>query len=107
MLTEVTQAGDAVCYRPTQPAAPPQAFAPIRELLDGAKKPMILAGGPGWSDRACAQLQDFAEANGIPVATSFRGRILSTTGRHASPAISARPGRPLWCSASRKPTCCS
>jgi acetolactate synthase-1/2/3 large subunit len=72
MLTEVTQAGDAVCYRPTQPAAPPQAFAPIRELLDGAKKPMILAGGPGWSDRACAQLRDFAEANGIPVATSFR-----------------------------------
>ena len=72
MLTEVTQAGDAVCYQPTQPAPAPQAFAQIRELLDGAKKPMILVGGPGWSDRACAQLQGFAEANGLPVATSFR-----------------------------------
>jgi acetolactate synthase-1/2/3 large subunit len=72
MLTEVTQSGDALCYQPTQPTAAPQAFAQIRELLDGAKKPMILVGGPGWSDRACAQLQDFAEANGIPVATSFR-----------------------------------
>jgi len=72
MLTEVTQAGDAVCYQPTQPAPAPAAFAQIRELLDGAKKPMILAGGPGWSDRACAQLQGFAEANGLPVATSFR-----------------------------------
>jgi acetolactate synthase-1/2/3 large subunit len=72
MLTEVTQSGDAVCYQPTQPAAAPQAFAPIRELLDGAKKPMILVGGSDWSDRACAQLRGFAEANGIPVATSFR-----------------------------------
>jgi acetolactate synthase I/II/III large subunit len=72
MLTEVTQAGDAVCYQPTQPAPAAHAFASIRELLDGAKKPMILVGGPGWSDRACTQLQGFAEANGIPVATSFR-----------------------------------
>jgi acetolactate synthase-1/2/3 large subunit len=72
MLTEVTQAGDAVCYQSTQPAPAPRAFAQIRELLDGAKKPMILVGGPGWSDRACAQLQGFAEANGLPVATSFR-----------------------------------
>lgn len=72
MLTEVTQSGDALCYQPTQPTAAPQAFAQIRELLDGAKKPMILAGGPGWSDRACAQLKHFAETNGIPVATSFR-----------------------------------
>jgi acetolactate synthase I/II/III large subunit len=72
MLTEVTQSGDAICYQPTQPAAAPQAFAQIRELLDGAKKPMILVGGPGWSDHACGQLQRFAEANGIPVATSFR-----------------------------------
>ena len=72
MLTEVTPSGDAIRYRPTQPAPAPQAFAQIRELLDGAKKPMILAGGPNWSDRACAQLKGFAEANGIPVATSFR-----------------------------------
>jgi len=72
MLTEVTQSGDALRYQPTQPTAAPQAFAQIRELLDGAKKPMILVGGPGWSDRACAQLRRFAETNGIPVATSFR-----------------------------------
>ncbi|MDP1868339.1 MAG: thiamine pyrophosphate-binding protein [Bradyrhizobium sp.] len=72
MLTEVTQSGDAVCYHATQPAPAAVVFPQIRELLEGAKKPMILVGGPGWSDRASAQLQGFAEANGIPVATSFR-----------------------------------
>ena len=72
MLTEVTQSGDAVCYHATQPAPAAAVFPQIRELLEGAKKPMILVGGPGWSDRACAQLRGFAEANGIPVATSFR-----------------------------------
>ncbi len=72
MLTEVTSSGDALCYQPTQPTPAPQVFPRIRELLEGAKKPMILVGGPGWSDRACAQLKGFAEANGIPVATSFR-----------------------------------
>jgi acetolactate synthase-1/2/3 large subunit len=76
MLTEVTQAGDAVRYQPTQPAPAQAAFASIRELLEGAKKPMILVGGPGWSDRACAQLKTFAETNGIPVATSFRRQDL-------------------------------
>src|SRR5882672_5015655 len=50
MLTEVTQAGDAACYQPTQPAPSAKVFAPIRELLEAAKKPMVLVGGPGWSD---------------------------------------------------------
>ncbi len=72
MLTEVTSSGDALCYQPTQASPAPQVFPRIRELLEGAKKPMILVGGPGWSDRACAQLKGFAEANGFPVATSFR-----------------------------------
>ena len=72
MLTEVAQAGDAVRYRPAQPDVGPDALEPIRALLSDAKKPMMLVGGPGWSDRACAQLRRFAESNGLPVATSFR-----------------------------------
>jgi acetolactate synthase-1/2/3 large subunit len=72
MLTEVAQAGDALCYRPAQPDAGPDVLEPIRALLSGAKKPMMLVGGPGWSDRTCKQLRRFAETNGLPVATSFR-----------------------------------
>jgi acetolactate synthase I/II/III large subunit len=72
MLTEVAQASDALRYRPAQPDVAPDALERIRVLLSGAKKPMMLVGGPGWSDRACEQLRRFAESNGLPVATSFR-----------------------------------
>jgi acetolactate synthase I/II/III large subunit len=72
MLTEVAQARDALRYRPVQPDLAPEALARIRELLSAAKRPMMLVGGPGWSDRACDRLRQFAESNGLPVATSFR-----------------------------------
>jgi acetolactate synthase-1/2/3 large subunit len=72
MLTEAAQAGDALRYRPTQPDVGSDALERIRVLLSGAKKPMMLVGGPGWSDRACQRLRCFAESNGLPVATSFR-----------------------------------
>ena len=72
MLTEAAQASDALCYCPVQPDVAPDALVRIRDLLSGAKRPMMLVGGPGWSDRACDQLRRFAESNGIPVATSFR-----------------------------------
>jgi acetolactate synthase-1/2/3 large subunit len=72
MLTEVAQASDALCYRPAQPDVGPDALERIRVLLGAAKKPMMLVGGPNWSDLACEQLRRFAESNGLPVATSFR-----------------------------------
>jgi acetolactate synthase I/II/III large subunit len=72
MLTEVVQANDALGYRPVQPDVAPDVLEQVRVLLGTAKKPMMLVGGPNWSDRACEQLRCFAEANGLPVATSFR-----------------------------------
>src|SRR5260370_39543522 len=72
MLTEVAQASDALCYRPAQPDVAPEALVPIPDLLSGAKRPMMLVGGPGWSDRACDRLRQFAGSNALPVATSFR-----------------------------------
>jgi acetolactate synthase-1/2/3 large subunit len=72
MLTEVAQAGDALGYSPAQPDVAPDTLERIRVLLSGAKKPLMLVGGPNWSDHACGQLRRFAETNGLPVATSFR-----------------------------------
>jgi acetolactate synthase-1/2/3 large subunit len=72
MLTEAAQAGDALCYRRAQPDVAPETLERIRVLLSSAKKPMMLVGGPYWSDQACEQLRRFAESNGLPVATSFR-----------------------------------
>jgi len=44
----------------------------IAERLDRAERPLVVAGGPGWSARAAGDLSAFAEARGLPVATGFR-----------------------------------
>jgi acetolactate synthase-1/2/3 large subunit len=44
----------------------------IAELLALADRPLILAGGSGWTDAACEDLRHFAEACNIPVCSSFR-----------------------------------
>lgn len=72
MLTEVVQTNDAICYRSVQPDVGSDMLERVRALLDSANRPLMLVGGPGWSDRACEQLRRFAESNGLTVATSFR-----------------------------------
>jgi len=65
-----------------QPIAPPaqrvQAspstaqMARLRELLAGAKKPFVIAGGHGWNTQACADFQRFVENWQLPVGLAFR-----------------------------------
>ncbi|WP_373355557.1 thiamine pyrophosphate-dependent enzyme [Pseudoroseicyclus sp. CXY001] len=40
--------------------------------LAGAERPLVVAGGPHWSEEAAADLGRFASAQGLPVALSFR-----------------------------------
>ncbi|MEK9661618.1 MAG: thiamine pyrophosphate-dependent enzyme, partial [Alphaproteobacteria bacterium] len=47
-------------------------MAAFREALAAAKKPLVMLGGGGWSQQAGEDMQAFAEANGLPVTTSFR-----------------------------------
>jgi len=47
-----------------------------RELLAGARRPLVLVGGTRWDDGACAALRTFAEANALPVACAFRSQHL-------------------------------
>ena len=44
----------------------------IRTLLGGARRPLVVVGGPGWSADACTNLQRFASVNGLPIACAFR-----------------------------------
>ncbi len=46
----------------------------LRELLAEAKRPLVIAGGAGWSAAACADLRRFVEANALPVASAFRNQ---------------------------------
>ncbi|MDN3919982.1 thiamine pyrophosphate-binding protein [Roseateles violae] len=50
----------------------PQALAELRERLLAARRPLLIAGGGGWSADACAALQRFAEAWSLPVGCAFR-----------------------------------
>ena len=48
----------------------------FRDMLSGAKNPLVLAGGGGWTQDACDDLAAFAEANHLPVAVAFRRQDL-------------------------------
>ncbi|MBE3638880.1 thiamine pyrophosphate-dependent enzyme [Mangrovicoccus algicola] len=76
MLTDVVEVADALPYAPAIPALQAEAAAEIMAALAAAERPLLLAGGPGWSDAGAARLLDFARANDLPVATSFRRQDL-------------------------------
>ncbi|HXJ10509.1 MAG TPA: thiamine pyrophosphate-binding protein [Burkholderiales bacterium] len=44
----------------------------LKNLLEEAKSPFVVAGGGGWTREASQKLQKWAEAAGLPVGTSFR-----------------------------------
>jgi acetolactate synthase I/II/III large subunit len=52
----------------------PQQVAQLRDLLGGASRPLVIAGGGGWNAAACADLRRFVEANALPVASAFRNQ---------------------------------
>jgi acetolactate synthase I/II/III large subunit len=63
---------DVPKYQVVRPAPDPSHIEQLERLLEGAKQPFVLIGGGGWSREACIGLQEWVEANGLPVGTSFR-----------------------------------
>jgi len=59
---------------PTLPAPSPESVARIVELLRGAKRPVILAGGGTLYAGCAAELREFVERSGIPVLTNAKSR---------------------------------
>jgi acetolactate synthase I/II/III large subunit len=50
----------------------PEDVAELQRLLAGAARPLLIAGGPGWSRAAKAGLETFADRFHLPVACAFR-----------------------------------
>ena len=48
----------------------------LQALLGEARQPLVVVGGTGWDEQACAQLSAFARRYGLPVAASFRRQDL-------------------------------
>lgn len=64
---------------PDLPPAEPRAstvaeadVAAVMAALEGAERPLLVVGGSQWSEQAAADLARFAEAQDLPVTTSFR-----------------------------------
>ncbi len=56
------------------PVAPPALLAQAARLLDGARRPVVLAGGGAWRADATAPLLAVAEALDAPIFSTFSGR---------------------------------
>ncbi|SDG16243.1 thiamine pyrophosphate-binding protein [Pelagibacterium luteolum] len=72
MLTEAVDVVDALPYTPLESWPGTGELDAVRALLAGAQRPMVLLGGSPWDTEAVDGIQRFAEANHLPVATSFR-----------------------------------
>ena len=67
---------DARCHSPVQAAPSDMQIAALGNRLRGARRPVLIAGGSGWTAAACANLADFARANVLPVVCAFRRQDL-------------------------------
>jgi len=74
-------------------------LAELRSLVAAAQRPMVLVGGSGWSDAACADIAAFLHANDLPACCSFRRQdivdnrlrnYLGDLGTGAAPSLVAR-----------------
>lgn len=72
MLTRLTTAPVLPRVRAAEAAPTPAALAELRTRLLAAKRPLVIAGGGGWSADSTAALQRFAEAWQLPVGCAFR-----------------------------------
>jgi len=72
MLTELTDALPGPRTVPARAGVDPDALAQAGRMLAAAERPVIFAGGGGWTAEGRASLQRFAERWDLPVAASFR-----------------------------------
>ena len=76
VLRERAQTADGQRYEAVRPHPAPKAITDLRARLAAAERPLLMLGGSGWSAAACADMREFAEANGLPVCVSFRRQDL-------------------------------
>lgn len=72
MLSETADVEDARPYVTSQASPAAGKMSAMREMLAQAERPLLIVGGSGWTDAACAEIVKFAEASGLPAACSFR-----------------------------------
>jgi acetolactate synthase I/II/III large subunit len=76
MLAESCSVADTACFSARQPEPKTEDLEAFRMELARAHRPLLILGGSGWTEEACAAVQAFAETYRLPVLTSFRRQDL-------------------------------
>jgi len=76
MLTELATVTDGSAYQVAQPHPAAEDMGRLAKLLSAAERPLMILGGSGWDAQACSDIAQFARANELPVACSFRRQDL-------------------------------
>ena len=99
MQRDMVDVADARPFQTIRPEVGPKAMSAFQGQLASAERPLMILGGAGWSEQACADIQAFAERNEVPVAASFRCQDLfdnmhsnyaGELGTSVSPALTQR-----------------
>jgi len=99
MLRDTAAVGVVGPYRAVRAHPGAQDLAELRRLLAAAERPVVMVGGSGWDDPACADIGRFIEASDLPACCSFRRQdivdnrlkgYLGDLGTGAAPALVAR-----------------
>ena len=72
MLTQMTSAQPLPRVEAVQAWSDPGSLRTLREMLLASKKPLVIAGGGGWTVQSAQALQRFAENWKLPVGNAFR-----------------------------------
>ena len=72
MLTRETAARPLARVEAVEAWSDPGALRTLRQLLLAASKPIVIAGGAGWTPQSAQALQRFAENWKLPVGNAFR-----------------------------------
>ena len=76
VLAAAVDVADVTPYSVTVSGPRPDDLEALHAALTRARRPLVIVGGSGWTDAACADLARFAEVNDLPVAASFRRQDL-------------------------------
>jgi len=76
MLVETVEAMLLSPVSISEASPPDEAVKALQKRLSAAKRPLLIAGGGGWSDQGRADLNRFSTQNNLPVITAFRSQDL-------------------------------
>ncbi|MCB1970442.1 MAG: thiamine pyrophosphate-binding protein [Geminicoccaceae bacterium] len=72
MLAEEADVADGKPFVPVEAWPSPGDIEAVAEAIAGSGRPLLLLGGSGWDEKACADIASFADRFDMPTAVGFR-----------------------------------